>query len=366
MENATNAELLQEVQRLKEQIKTLTADQERKAALAADAAARLTQIEAMLEIVPVGVVLTDANGRILMGNKVVETMLRHPVLHSADAESYGEWVSYHADGSRVQSHEYPLAQVVNSGAENVQLDVSYQRGDDTRFWLRIIGQPVRNKAGAQIGAVVALIDIDREHRLVEQQQLLIGELNHRVKNAFSVVKSIVSMSLRKEKIPSGLRTKIDERLDAYATAHGKLVGTEWDHADLSKIVDDTVVKIGGGRVKVNGPQIDLPSRQALAISMALYELTTNAIKYGALSTGEGEVAITWAHVCDGDKSEVTLDWVERGGPKVVVPSEKGFGSFVIDRALAIETGGEVQMTYLEDGLEWHLTMPREETQKRNG
>lgn len=357
MPNSTDSELRQEILQLQNRLALLAADQERDAELAEEAANRLNLFEAMLEIIPVGVVLTDLNGRIVMGNKAVEKMLRHPVLHSDNAEEYGEWVSFHEDGRRVESHEYPLAQVVTKGADHSELDVNYQRGDGSRFWMRIIGQPVLDKAGDRIGAVVALIDVDREHQLAEQQKILIGELNHRVKNAFSVVKSIVSMSLRKGHIPGEVRKTIDDRLDAYAKAHAKLVGSEWDHADLAKTVEDIVVNIAGDRVRYGGPQVDLPSRQALAISMALYELSTNAIKYGALSVARGKIHLTWRLTTDPDHRVLSIDWVERDGPEAVEPQEEGFGSFIIDRALSMETGGTVDVSHPTQGLEWHLEMP---------
>ena len=94
---------------------------------------RLNFLEAMMETVPVGVVMADAEGKIIYGNSHVEKMVRHPVLHSDDVNAYGEWVSYHADGSRVQSHEYPLARVIQNREDHVEIDVDYQRGDGTRF-----------------------------------------------------------------------------------------------------------------------------------------------------------------------------------------------------------------------------------------
>lgn len=357
MPTSTEAELRQEILQLQNGLALVTADQERDWELAEKAANRLNLFEAMLEIVPVGVVLTDLKGRIVMGNKAVEKMLHHPIMHSEDSKSYGEWVSFHEDGRRVQSHEYPLAQVVTEGAAHSELDVNYQRGDGSKFWMRIIGQPVLDKTGNRTGAVVALIDVDREHQLAERKKILIGELNHRVKNAFSVVKSIVSMSLRKENIPDGLRRTIDERLDAYAKAHAKLVGSEWEHADLTTLVEDIVVNIAGDRVVQDGPRVDLPSRQALAISMALYELSTNAIKYGSLSVAGGEVHLTWSLTADQANRVLSIDWVEQGGPEAVDPTEKGFGSFIIDQALSMETGGKVDVSHSPKGFEWHLEMP---------
>ena len=357
MTDKNDAQLRQEILDLQNQIALMAADQERDNALASEAANKLNLVEAMLEIVPVGVVLTDPHGKIVMGNNAVEAMLRHPVLFSPDTKSYGEWVSFHPDGTRVQSHEYPVARVIDEGVDHAEIDVHYQRGDGTRLWVRIIGEPVHDKDGNRIGVGVALIDIDREHQLAGQQEVLIGELNHRVKNAFSVVKSIVSRSLRKEDIPDGVRQTIDDRLDAYASAHAKLVGSDWDHARLTSLVEDIVVRIAGDSLYYEGEDVSLPSRQALALSMALYELATNAVKYGALSQPSGKVDLTWRCVKNDDGGELFVDWKEHGGPEAVSPMEKGFGSFIIDRALAMEARGEVNMHYEQSGFEWHLKMP---------
>jgi PAS domain-containing protein len=107
------------------------------------------------------------SGRILGGNAHVEAMLCHPVLHSPHIHSYGEWVSFHADGRRVESHEYPLARIVLAGEENPSIEVLYQCGDGTRAWTRIMGRPVRNERGEVVGGVVALLDVDGERRARE-------------------------------------------------------------------------------------------------------------------------------------------------------------------------------------------------------
>ena len=142
-------------------------------------AEQLKLFEAMMETVPVGVVVTDAEGQILRGNTILEEMVRHPIFHSRDAEAYGEWVSFHEDGRRVESLEYPLAKVIREGTDHSELTVHYQRGDGSRFWMRIIGKAIRNEQGELLGAAVACVDVDEEHRLREAQNVLIAELNHR-------------------------------------------------------------------------------------------------------------------------------------------------------------------------------------------
>ncbi|MFT7134567.1 HWE histidine kinase domain-containing protein [Sulfitobacter sp.] len=318
---------------------------------------RLTFLEAMMETVPVGVIMADENGQIIYGNSHVEKMVRHPVIHSEDADSYGGWVSFHEDGRQVESHEYPLSRVIRDGEEHSEIDVNYQRGDGTRFWMRIIGKPVVDANGTRIGASVALIDIDEERHLREAQNILIAELNHRVKNAFSVVKSIVSQSLRKMSVQRGLRETIDQRLNAYALAHSKLVGTTWGRAEIGAVAADVLDPIGHGRIFLNGPKIEVPSRQALSFSMAFYELATNALKYGALSVPEGRVNLSWEQTDTADGSVIELHWNEEGGPAAEKPSETGFGSFITGRALQMETGGEITTDFGPEGYKWHLRMP---------
>lgn len=348
-----------ELVRLQEALAKASAQRNTDAEVALQAAQRLHLLESVMETVPVGIVITDASGKIVHGNSRVQEMVRHPVLHSEDADSYGEWVSFHQDGRRVESHEYPLSKVIRDGANRAELDVHYQRGDGTRFWMRIIGEPVLNNADERIGATVALIDIDEERQLRAAQSILIAELNHRVKNAFSVVKSIVSQSLRKVSVQHGLRETIDRRLDAYAGAHAKLIGTAWDHAPIAAIAEGILNPIGGGRVHLDGPQVEVPSRQALAFSMAFYELATNAVKYGALSVPDGSVDLTWELLSESEHSFLEMKWIERGGPVPSEPEEKGFGSFITGRALQMETTGSVRSAYPVEGYEWHLRMPIE-------
>ena len=345
---------------LQSELAMLSASDEKDSALAKRAANRLNLLESMLETVPVGVVLADAQGKIVHGNKAVVEMVRHPVLYSEDANSYGEWISFHADGRQVESSEYPLYRVLIDGEEDSRLDVHYQRGDGTRFWMQIIGKPVRGSDGELIGATVALVDIDEFRRLQGMQEILIAELNHRVKNAFTVMKSIVAQSLRGAGAPDGLRATLDDRLNAYASAHSRLVGNQWTQADLMDLSKEIVLRIDSERVTIDGPQVSVPTRQALAFSMAFYELTSNAVKYGALSVPEGRVTLRWNLTDEGEDQRLHVIWQEQGGPICSEPTAKGFGSFITGRALSAETGGQVIANFNPDGLLWTLEMPTNE------
>lgn len=318
---------------------------------------RISFLEAMLETIPIGIILAEApSGKITIGNSRAEEMVGHPIYNSADVHSYGEWISFHEDGRQVESHEYPLAKVVSEGLEYAELDVNYQRGDGTRFWMRIIGRPVFANDGTMRAATIAMIDIDNERHLLTQQNVLIAELNHRVKNAFTVVKSIVSQSLRGTNASDGARDTIDSRLDAYAKAHSQLIGNRWDRALIGKIAEDTIARIAGGRITMNGPDIEVPSRIAMSLSMAFYELATNAVKHGSLSDTKGRVALSWEFVTP-EHDLIRLLWVELDGPEPVIPTTKGFGSKIINQILSAETYGKVAIGYPQTGFTWSLEMP---------
>ena len=320
-------------------------------------ARQLQLFEAMMETVPVGVVVTDADGKVLRGNKTLEDMVRHPIFHSKDAEAYGEWVSFHPDGRRVQSLEYPLAKVIREESDHAELTVHYQRGDGSLFWMRIIGKAIRGDDGELIGAAVACVDVDEEHRLMDTRETLIKELNHRVKNAFSVTNSIVGRSLRNAGVDAGLREDIDARLNAYAGAHAMLVGGDYANASLEDVARSVLDRIDAERITIEGETVTFPQRNALPFSMAFYELASNAVKYGSLSSDNGSVKLSWTIDRSGDEPAIDLRWVERGGPPASEPAAEGFGSFVTGRALKAETGGEVHRRYGPDGFEWAFSMP---------
>lgn len=324
------------------------------------AEARVRHLEAVLDTVPVGVLLADKDGRIFHGNALVEKMVRHPVYASTSVDTYDRWVSFHPDGTQVKGHEYPLARVLNDGVSESQLDVEYQKGDGDRFWMRIIGKPIFNKQGSRIGAAVAMIDIDNERQLQRSQEVLIGELDHRVKNAFSVVKSIVSLSLGSLGVDADVQKTINERLDAYAIAHSKLVGTQWDRSAIRDIVAEIVDRTAMDRISYDGPDIVIPSREAVALSMAIYELSTNALKHGSLSAPGGRVEVRWSVDDSTSPAQFSITWVELDGPSAVVPTKTGFGSFIIDSAVSMETSGAVVMDYHNEGFRWQLTAPIKE------
>jgi PAS domain S-box-containing protein len=203
------------------------------------------------------------------------------------------------------------------------------------------------------------IDItDRKHA-EQQRTLLINELNHRVKNTLATVQSLAVQSLRSDASMPDARDRFEARLAALAQAHDLLTLEGWLGVSLGDVVERAVApfRAANERVAVDGPPVRLQPKQALAISMALHELGTNALKYGALSNDAGQVRVAWRTAPD-DADALELVWTERGGPPVLPPARKGFGSRLLERNLARELDGTTTLDYRPSGLICRITCTR--------
>ncbi|MDB5644811.1 HWE histidine kinase domain-containing protein [Methylobacterium sp.] len=237
-----------------------------------------------------------------------------------------------------------------------QADVRVIDRDGIVRWLRCEGVPRTDDTGNFLGYTGCNVDITDAKRAAEHQQLLIHELNHRVKNTLATVQSIAGQSLRRLEGPeaSAARAAFEARLLALARVHNVLTRESWDGAELGNVVADAIAPLDAtegqrSRFIVSGPALRLPPRLALSIAMALHELGTNAVKYGALSQEGGTVAITWT-ISREPETRLLLRWAEAGGPPVAPPTRTGFGSRLIERSLARELDGEVQLHFAAAGV----------------
>jgi len=205
----------------------------------------------------------------------------------------------------------------------------------------------------------ASLAIDR-NQIETQREMLIKEMNHRVKNTLATVQSIASQTLRSAGQSKAYET-FASRLSGLASAHDLLVRDHWDSVEIHDLIAQTVVKpfaAGMQRVSSGGPPVRLPPQMTLLMSLALHELCTNAAKYGALSNALGSISITWdtAKTAEG-QNLLSLHWAETGGPPVQPPTRKGFGSRLIERALATELGGVAAIDYRRDGVVCNISAP---------
>ena len=203
-------------------------------------------------------------------------------------------------------------------------------------------------------------DITDRMQAEEQRTLLIHELNHRVKNTLATVQSIASQTLRNARTMQEAKVAFEERLIALARAHDVLTQENWEGAKIRQIVDQALAPYAGqgrNRVEMRGPELRLLPRVALALSMALQELATNAVKYGALSSPQGRVLVAWSVEEAGPSPRLCLRWEESGGPAVQPPTHQGFGSRLIERSLARELNGEARIEFRPDGVVCSVSAP---------
>lgn len=249
------------------------------------------------------------------------------------------------------------------------------RRDGSRFWGSGMETPLLGTGGEALGFVKIMRDRTESHEAQERQALLVGELNHRVKNALAVALAVMDQTWRAT-VGAGepaerFREDFVARLRALARAHDLLTQDDRRGATLADLVRAALAPYDGGReeeagtsarVEAAGPAVQVQAGAVVALAMALHELATNAAKHGALSVPGGRVSVTWraAEGAQGDRA-LELDWTESGGPPVAgPPRRRGFGSVLLTRGLKGQLGGEVALDFAPGGLRCRVRVPLSE------
>jgi PAS domain S-box-containing protein len=311
--------------------------------------------ELVVENAADAIFVMDPEGRTLFANAAAERTFGW-LKHELVGHALHDMLHHHyPDGRPFPMVECPLGRVFSS-YERLEKheEVFFHRNGDP-IHVACSNAPIL-RDGQMIGAVLIAVDISERKRIEEHQRVLLNELNHRVKNTLATVQSIVAHSLRGTTTNSEVRTVIERRLMALSRAHDVLTREFWGKADLSEIVAEAFEPYAADshRLQYYGPSVRLPPSAALAVAMAVHELCTNAIKYGALSNDTGTVHLTW-RTDDADGARLHIHWEERGGPPVVQPSKRGFGTRLIERTLAQDLQGTVSLEFAPSGVVCTLT-----------
>jgi two-component sensor histidine kinase len=203
------------------------------------------------------------------------------------------------------------------------------------------------------GVVCYFRDVAAQVEAENTRQLLIRELNHRVKNTLASVQAIAQQTMRVTNEPEEFARRFSGRIQSLARVHALLTESTWQGADLRELIRDQLLHgpVDETRLTAWGPVVQLQPQMALHLAVMLHELGTNSIKYGALSAPKGWVAITWTVMGD----VLNLQWAERGGPTVSTPSRRGFGTTLIEQSAKSE-GGRAEQLIEPGGLTWKISM----------
>jgi PAS domain S-box-containing protein len=247
--------------------------------------------------------------------------------------------------------------VAHAIAAHEDLDIEYRviRPDGETIWMLVRGRADYDAAGNPVSAQGVSLDITQRRLAEERQKTLIAELNHRVKNTLASVQSIALQTSIAVQNPREFFLAFDGRVRALVRAHDLLTANAWLGASLHDVVSRTLAPLaprdgGAQQFTFSGPPVRFDSQAAVTLHMGLHELATNAAKYGALSTPDGKVSVTWRIDRSSHHHVVEIVWRETGGPAVVVPSRRGFGSNMLETGLARELGGAVTLDFAPDGL----------------
>ena len=312
-------------------------------------------LRAILQIAPVGLFVAEASGgrHILLNDEFKRMTGRTD--QDQELAAHSDANAVHADGRPLDPSRYPTARALLNGEVVNREAMLIERPDGSRQRVEASSMPIHGAAGEIVAALTVLMDVEERECAQERQQLLIGELAHRMKNTLAMVQAIVSQTLRTAPSLEVAREHIMQRFSVLARAQDVLTRTSWDSALLPLVVKAALAPLAEGpeRISLNGPDIRLGSRAALNFTLALHELGTNAVKYGALSTPSGQVKIDW-RLEDCEQGErLIFRWTEHGGPPVAAPDRKGFGSRLIE-SLSRSFDADSSLAYRADGVSWHV------------
>ena len=264
----------------------------------------------------------------------------------------------HPDDRQAVAQAWQLA---TTAKDLYEAEFRIVRADGKTRWLREQGRIAQCPDGSEVFLTGLALDITDRKRSEERQELLIQELNHRVKNILAMVQSIATQTL------SGTNTRQSAafiaRLQSLAACQNLLTQNHWDGAHLGDILKNTFAPHNkeASRIEIAGDDRIVTSRDAISISLALHELATNAVKYGALANEVGKICVSWSFEPQAGNSRLQFDWREENGPPVTKPAQLGFGSRLL-RSLAGQSGASYVSDFAASGFQCQLTLPLEAAQ----
>jgi PAS domain S-box-containing protein len=311
------------------------------------AAGNLAAIVASSEDAIIGM---DLNGIVTAWNRGAEKLYDYTAL-----EVIGQSVTILLPDDR-NDEELAILERVSRGEHVDHYETIRRRKDGSLVDISLTVSPVSDAHGKIVGASKIARDISRRKETERLQRTLMQEMKHRMQNTLATVIAIARQSFRGLEGERTANQAFEARLLALSKGHDLLTSETWDSAALRDLIAQPLAAHGADRFEIEGPSLRLTPKSALALTLALHELATNAAKYGALSVPSGRVVITW-QIEHAHAPRFTLRRQEKGGPPVSTPTKKGFGSRLIENALSAELGGETRIIYEPAGLICEIIVP---------
>jgi PAS domain S-box-containing protein len=308
----------------------------------------------LFEQLPFAVYVCDRDGLVLRYNRrAAELWGRSPTLGDPNERFCGSYRMYRADGSLLPHHQCPMADVLRTGVSVREQEVHIERPNGLRGVALVDIEAVRDGAGNIVGAVNCFQDITERKRAEEHAKILSREMDHRAKNLLTLMQATVHLT-QADTIQE-FKAAIEGRLQALSNAHTLLVESRWAGAKLHSLVTEELAPYSledASRADIIGPELVLQPQLAQTIAMVLHELTTNAVKYGALSIPSGRLRVEWSR----GEAHLVIRWSEADGPPVKPPQRQGFGTRVVNRVIQ-DLKGSLRFDWNPEGIACEIVVP---------
>jgi PAS domain S-box-containing protein len=304
--------------------------------------------EAVINMTPDLVFVKDLESKALLRNPAA---LFGKTWEEVEGRKEADW---HRDPKEAQQVVENDRKVIEAGASMQFVEqFTTQQGMRTLLSTK---SPLFDEDGKIVGTIGVSTDITERENRARHVEFIMRELSHRSKNLLMIIQAVARQSVRQSSSLDDFERQFNERLASLARLHDLLIQEEWRGASLRAITQTQVGPFAGNRIKIDGPEILLRPDIAQVISMVFHELATNASKYGALSNATGDVLVLWNFVGD-QRNRLSLRWEEAGGPAVLLPQRKGFGSVVLERMALQIPNASASLKFVTTGVVWYLEAP---------
>ena len=294
------------------------------------------------------IISKDLDGTVTSWNNAAERLFGY-----TEAEMLGQSISKIVPPERIDETKRILAEIAR-GERIDHFETQRRHKDGSLVEISLTVSPIYDDAGRVIGASKISRDISERRHAEERLRLLMRELDHRAKNILAVAQAMLRLT-RADTVPDYVNA-LEGRIRALARVHSRVAESRWSGADIRALAaaDIEIFSDAGQRMTAEGDSVWVSPAAAQVIAIVLHELSTNAAKYGALSTDTGSVAIHWHRGAAGD---LCLFWTEEGGPTVAEPSRRGFGTQIVERGVPDQLGGSAETTWSPAGFRCTFVVP---------
>ena len=310
-------------------------------------------LRAILETIPAAIYITDRHGYLTYFNEAAAKLWGYrPEI--GKQRWCGSFAIVMFDGTVVPADQCAMARAIERGEPVYGAEGYVERPDGTRVPCAAFPTPMFDETGEVIGGINMLVDISRQRAVQEQQSILVRELDHRIKNNLATIQAIAGTTIRSARSMDDFQEAFSGRVAALSKTHSLLTDNAQQQVPLRQLLNNEleIYEDGDGqRISLSGPDVMLPAHFAVSYGMSIHELTTNALKYGALSALGGMLKVDWTL----DGSCLNLKWLESNVPIAAPPTRVGFGTQLLRRLLPHQLGARVEMQFEPDGLKAEIS-----------